>query len=468
MPWLYFTLNGVLIVLAVFACGYKTMLTRVHVSQLQIGMFVSELDRPWLDTPFLLQGFLIESLPQLDDLRHSCEYVVVDFERSTGGAARWTNLLPPKPKEDREGVEQDLSRYSPEDIEHISILRSLRSLFRSTKVRREDGPSTLSSRIIIYEEIAPVEMEINEARTVHGAAQSLVSNLMNSVREDILPQAEDVNEAVASMVESVVRNPNALLWLSQMKTRDSYTYSHAVDSSVYLLAFGRHLGFPKEDLHKLGFAGLMLDIGKVKLPDDLLGRQGRFTPGEFMLMKTHVQHSLDILGQMENVPMDVYDMVARHHERYDGSGYPYNLKAEWIGIFGSMAGIVDCFTAITSDRAYSDAKNPHDALQLLYKWSDRYFHPALVEQFAQCVGAFPVGALVELSEGDVGIVVGQNRTRRLKPKVMLILGPDKKPHARPKVLDLMTAPVNSEGQPNIVRRELPRGSFGIDPREYFQ
>ena len=146
------------------------------------------------------------------------------------------------------------------------------------------------------------------------------------------------------MVDSIIRNPNALLWLSQMKDRDSYTYSHAVDTSIYLLAFGRSLGFPKEDLHKLGFAGLMLDIGKMRLPDDLLRQKGRYTAGQFMLMKTHVQHSLDILGRMDNVAMDVFDMVARHHERFDGSGYPYGLKGEWLGIFGSMAGIVDCFT----------------------------------------------------------------------------------------------------------------------------
>ena len=188
----------------------------------------------------------------------------------------------------------------------------------------------------------------------------------------------------------------------------------------------------------------------------------------FCASRDPVQYGLDILGKMDNVPLDVYDMVARHHERYDGSGYPYGLKAESLGIFGSMAGIVDCFTAITSDRAYSDAKNPHDALQLLYKWSDRYFHPALVEQFAQCVGIFPVGVLVELTSGDVGIVVGQNRTRRLKPKVMVIIGPDQKPHAKPQLLDLVNDPPGVDGQPIIVKRELPRGSFGIDPREYFQ
>ncbi len=430
-------------------------------------MFVAELDRPWLDTPFLLQGFLIENMAQLEELRQYCEHATVDFERSLGGPAHWTNLLPPCPQDPREEEGIELSRYSPEDREHISILRAVRSLFGSARLRRADDPPTVSQRIVIYEEIAPVTVEISQARVAHHATQSLVSNLMTTVRDDLQPQATEVNDAVATMVDSIIRNPGALLLLSQMKDRDSYTFSHCVDTSVYLLAFGRHLGFPKQDLHKLGFAGLMLDIGKMKLPDELLTRQGRYTPAEFMLMKTHVQHSLDILGQMENVPMDVFDMVARHHERHDGSGYPYGLKAEWLGIFGSMAGIVDCFTALTSDRPYSDAKNPHDALQLLYKWSDRYFHPALVEQFAQCVGVFPVGSLVELSSGDIGIVVSQNRTRRLKPKVMVIIGPDQKPHAKPRVMELMTEPLGTDNQPIIVRRELPRGSFGIDPREYF-
>lgn len=443
------------------------MENRLHVSQLQIGMFVAELDRPWLDTPFLLQGFPVESTGQLDALCEHCEYVTVDFERSVGGPARWTNLLPPKLKNEEEDEGYELSRYSPEDREHVSILRALRSLF-SSRSRKDDGPAVKPVPIVLYSETAPVEIEIHEARTVHSATQVLVSNLMTTVREDLKPQAVEVNDAVSTMVESIIRNPNALLWLSQMKTRDSYTYSHAIDSAVYLLAFGRHLGFPKEDLQKLGFAGLMLDIGKMKLPDELLNRQGRYTPEEFVQMKGHVQHSLDILAKMDNVPMDVYDMVARHHERYDGSGYPYGLKAEYLGIFGSMAGIVDCFTAITSDRSYSDAKNPHDALQLLYKWSERYFHPALVEQFAQCVGIFPVGAMVELTSGDIGIVVGQNRTRRLKPKVMVIIGPDQQPHAKPQLLDLVTDPPGADGLPIIVKRELPRGSFGIDPREYFQ
>jgi HD-GYP domain-containing protein (c-di-GMP phosphodiesterase class II) len=203
------------------------------------------------------------------------------------------------------------------------------------------------------------------------------------------------------------------------------------------------------------------------LPRELLNRTGRYTPGEFMLMKTHVNHSLDILGQMDGIPIDVFDMVARHHERYDGSGYPLGLKAERIGIFGSMAGIVDCFTALTSDRSYSNAKSAHEALQLMYKWSERYFHPALIEQFSQCVGIFHVGTLVELSTGEVGIVIGQNRVRRLKPKLLIILGPDKHPYARPHTLDLISNPSLPSGLPITIRCELPRGAHNIDPREFF-
>lgn len=440
------------------------MENRLHVSQLQIGMFVTELDRPWLDTPFLLQGFQIQNMAQLEELREYCDYVTIDLSRTEGGTFR------NKDASSRQGAKVEAPKpadYSADDKERISILVELRTLFSSARMRREDNGPPPASRIIIYEESTPVQEELGPARTAHDTTQSMVSNLMASVREDLTPEVEEVNDAVTTMVDSIIRNPNALLWLSKMKDRDGYTYNHAVDSSIYLLAFGRSLGFPKEDLHKLGFAGLMLDIGKMRLPDDLLRQKGRYTAGQFMLMKTHVQHSLDILGQMDNVPMDVFDMVARHHERFDGSGYPYGLKGEWLGIFGSMAGIVDCFTAITSDRTYSNAKGTHETLQLLYKWSERYFHPILVEQFAQCVGVFPIGTLVELSCGDIGIVVGQNYTRRLKPRVMLILGPDHIPHAKPQVLDLISNPPGPNNQPISVQRILPHGSFNIDPQEYF-
>jgi len=445
---------------------------RIKVSDLQIGMFVADLDRPWLDTPFLLQGFLITDLSELELLREHCEWVIVDFERSTGGANRWVNLLPPTPpKEDLEilsGPTISSRELTPEEEKHISVLKLLREIFSFKHIHGEEAPRAPSSRIVIYEESRPVTVEIREAENVHQNTRELVSNLIDAVRNDLDPKIEEVNEAVAAMVDSIVRNPNALLWLAHLKDRDDYTYRHAIDTAVYLLAFGRHLGFPKEDLHKLGFGGLMLDIGKMKLTDDIINKQGIYSRSEFMLMKTHVQHSLDILGQMAEVPMDVYDMVARHHERFDGSGYPFGLKAEWIGMYGSMAGIVDCYTALTSDRPYAAAKTAHEAVQTLMHWSERYFHPQLVEQFAQSIGVFHIGAIVELSSGDIGIVIGQNRASALKPKIMLILGPDKAPLPNPQLIDLQNDPRFMQDNKNLwILHELPRGSFGIDPREYF-
>lgn len=447
------------------------METQISVADLQIGMFVADLDRPWLDTPFLLQGFQIETLDELELLREYCQWVKIDLERSMGGPNHWVNLLKVPPVTESHIPEAPVvssgRALTPEEEEQVSLLRLLRDVFSFKRNRTESAPRAPSSRIVIYEETLPVEAELNEARQAHGTTRQLVVNLIDAVREDLHPKVEEVNDAVAGMVDSIIRNPNALLWLTQLKDRDDYTYRHSVDTAVYLLAFGRHLCFPKEDLHKLGFAGLMLDIGKMKLPDEVINKQGTYSRSEFMLMKTHVQHSLDILGQMTDVPMDIYDMVARHHERYDGSGYPYGLKEEWIGMYGSMAGIVDCYTALTSERPYAPAKSAQEAVQTLVHWSEKYFHPSLVEQFAQCIGVFHVGAIVELSSGDVGIVVGQNRARALKPKVLLILGPDKQALPRPALLDLQNDPRFFKNEKIWITRELPLGSYDIDPKEYF-
>ncbi|AZN36940.1 HD-GYP domain-containing protein [Iodobacter ciconiae] len=443
------------------------METRLPVSALQAGLFISELDRPWLDTPFLLEGFLLETSEQLAQLKEYCQFVTVNFDRSTGGREQWGFLS--DQKSDKEIFTPQLQYQTVEIKKQISLLKELRQRFALWSQRRNSKtqePYT-EPQIIIYADSIPIKKEIPQAQVVHRMASDVIEAAMEAISKDLQPRTEVINDIVSKMVDSIIRNPSALLWLSQLKATDNYAYGHALDTAVYMLAFGRHLGYPQEDLHKLGFAGLMLDIGKMKLPENLLKHSGPYSPNEFSIMKTHVKHSLDILNQIKEVPLDVYDMVARHHERIDGSGYPAGLKGESIGLFSCMAGIVDCFTALTSDRNHAETKNSHTALQLLYKWSDKYFHPALVEQFAQCIGIFPVGTLVELSSGDIGIVAGQNRSRRLRPKILLVLGPDKQPHARPNLLDLMVNPVMNAGQEICIRREWPQGSFNIDLREYF-
>lgn len=444
------------------------METRLPVSALQADLFICELDRPWLDTPFLIEGFLLETPEQLATLQEYCQFVTVDIERSNGGLARWGFLS--EYKFNTQPLIHAVQYQTVEVKEQITLLKELRQLFSQWSNNKTATPDKayIEPQIIIYSDAIPIKREIPQAKEVHRAASDAIEAAMAAISKDLQPRIEAINDVVSNMVDSIIRNPSALMWLSQLKATDNYAYGHALDTAIYMLAFGRHLGYPQEELHKLGFAGLMLDIGKMKLPENLLKHSGSYSPGEFLMMKTHVWHSLDILNQIKEVPLDVYDMVARHHERIDGSGYPVGLKGESIGLFACMAAIVDCFTAMTSDRTHAETKTSHAALQLLYKWSDKYFHPALVEQFAQCIGIFPVGTLVELSTGDIGIVAGQNRSRRLKPKILLILGPDKQPHARPSLLDLMINPAMNAGQEISIRKQWPQGSFNINPHEYFQ
>ncbi|MEO7404613.1 MAG: HD domain-containing phosphohydrolase, partial [Burkholderiales bacterium] len=163
----------------------------------------------------------------------------------------------------------------------------------------------------------------------------------------------------------------------------------------------------------------------------------------------------------------VLDAVGRHHEREDGRGYPHGLKSEAIGIYGRIAGIVDTFVALTNVRPYAKTLSMHDALRSLYRWRGTQFHEPLVEQFVQAIGVFPVGSMVELTSGDVAIVLQHNRVRRLKPRVLLLTGPDKSPLTKPVPLDLLYAPVGGNGEEITIAHALPAGAYGIDPREFY-
>ena len=530
---------------------------KVPVSDLQHGMFVAELDRPWLDSPFLLQGFLIDSNEQIFELRRLCEYVYVDPSRSTGaayapppvinverlaadqtGAPRVTisagqSIAPPQPQSrdsllrdvatiiretfrgnGRKGEDDDpghvytyyaddrdraplsdshvkspvsketalLSRYAADTdaIIYGSKQRGsnlLRQLFgpikKPAKVpcgpKRAAPPSPAYGDVpfTIYEDTESVAAEIPRAEVTRQRSADILEDIARNIRKDRPLDVERVNDAVDGMVESIVRNPNAMIWLTRLKRRDNYAYGHAIDVSIYMIAFGRHLGFPREQLNHLGISGLLQDVGKIKLPAELLKKTGMLSQKEFEQLRSHVTYSLEILRDTDDIPLDVFDTVATHHERFDGSGYPRGLKGEEIGMFGTMAGIVDCFQALISERPYASPISAHQAMQDLYGWRDKYFSGVLIEQFIQCLGIFPVGSLVELNTGDVAIVVSQNKVRKLKPQVLLILDHDKKRYSTPSMLDLINDPLAYDDKPFEIRRALSPGSYGIDPKEYY-
>ncbi len=298
-------------------------------------------------------------------------------------------------------------------------------------------------------------------------SSDLLQKLVSDVRLGQSFEVERVEEIVEDMVESIVRNPDALMWIARLREQDISAYGHGLQVSVYLTAFGRHLGFPKSHLEILAQVGLLLDIGKIRLPKELLEKQGRLEPEEFEQVKAHVQHGLDILTQTPNFHADVIQGIAQHHERMNGSGYPKGLMGDEISVVGRMAGIVDCFAALTNHRPYAAAVSSYEALRNIASWGGDFFHEPLVQQFVSSVGVFPVGSLIELSTGEVAVVVSHNKLRRLKPRVLVVTGPDKTPVAHPAMVDLLYDPKVGGEEGVFIKRGLPAGAYGLDLRDFY-
>jgi len=432
---------------------------KIHVSELQIGMYVSRLDRPWLETRFLFQGFRVSNEQDIQDLREYCNYVFVDPEREmladeplqtdAPQSARNVSLKVIRADSGHQAAANDGN--VPED--------ALRRVLKD-----KDGERARPER---YKVTTPIEEEIQVAREVHGKTLDVVSNILDDIRSGKRVSIKSVRQSVSGMISSILRNPDAFLWLTRLKNKDAYAYAHCVDASSLAVAFGRHLGFSRPDLENLAVGTLMFDIGKLQLPDSLLKKPGRLTDKEYALIRRHVEFGVQLVREMKGVNAEILSIVLNHHERHDGSGYPRGVAGSDIPVNGRIAAVVDCYDAITSERAYSKAVSTYDAIRMIYEWRDKDFQADMVEQFIQCIGLYPTGTLVELSTGEVGIVLAQNRVRRLRPKLMLVLDKDKVAYEINPTLDLIMEPVDDAGNQVEIRCPLPPGSYGIDPNDFY-
>ena len=289
------------------------------------------------------------------------------------------------------------------------------------------------------------EDELVTARENHRVLSNVAEDIMVDISNNKKLDMPSLKLAINPMVDSIIRNPDAFSWLTRMKSKDNYTYNHSVSSSVWAVAFGRHLGFPKKDLQSLAMGALLFDVGKMKLPDKLINNTRRFNQYEFKLVQRHVEYSVEIVSSIKGISDDVIEMIRSHHERHNGSGYPNGLSGNMISIYAKIAGIVDCYDAIISERPFATALSPHDAVKKLYEWRDIDFQAELVEQFIQVVGIYPVGTIVELSDGRVGVIVAQHRVWRLRPQVMLLLNQDKEPYTSFDIIDLFTETTDADG-----------------------
>ncbi|MCR4347165.1 MAG: HD-GYP domain-containing protein [Sulfuricaulis sp.] len=401
---------------------------KISTLDLKPGMYVSRLDRPWREADVLFQGFYVNSFEQIEELRNKFKHVYIDT---------WRNSAP--------GNKTTAANEDALDAELQNICGH-------------------PKRDNVYKDTTSVEEELVVAQEVHKQATEAVAEMMACLKAGNSLKLVMIHNVVTDLMESILRNPDAFSWLMHLKKKDSYTYTHSIDSCALAVTFGRHLGLPRESLLSLGTGALLFDVGKTKLPEGLLNKPGRLSPDEFQVMKKHVDYGVDIITKIKGSGMEMVDMVRAHHERFNGSGYPLGTRGPDIPLFGRIAGILDCYDAITSDRSYQQAISPHQALRVLYGARNTAFQEELVEQFIQCLGVYPTGSLVELVSGEVGIVIAQNRVRRLRPKIMMILDHNKVALKNFETIDLDR---ETPGKNLEIANVLPPGTHGIDPKEYY-
>ena len=396
---------------------------KVRTGRLKKGMYVSNLDRPWLDTPFLIQGFYINLKEEITALDKYCDYVYIDTDR---------------------GIAADM--YWDENIQLPSNKHFDR--FLKDKTRQVD-----------YKDEHSAADEVFTAHVVFEEAITQFTAIMTAVKDGKKLDLKKVKKLTTPLIDSILRNPDAMLWLSQLRAIDEPLFQPSVHHCVLAIAFARYAGLPADDITNLAVGSLLFDIGKINIKDEILFKRTVLTDEEFIVVKQHVDDGYDYLMLFDNLHEESLNTVLTHHERYDGSGYPNKLSGDQIPVFGRIAGMLDCYQAMISIRPYSDAISAHAALQKLFSWRNKYFQTQLVEQFLKCIGVYPTGSLLEMKSGEVGIAVSQNSGNHMKPKVMMLLDKNKNDLGDYPVVDLMGE--GTDVPQYEVLRGLDPGAYGI-------
>ncbi|MGH8320348.1 MAG: HD-GYP domain-containing protein [Gammaproteobacteria bacterium] len=391
---------------------------KVNVGDLKTGMYVSELDRSWVGTPFLFQGFLIESDEELDQLKATCGFVIVDEAQSTVEVAPVG-----KPPSD--------SAAGPAE--------------------KDGGALKLSDRAA------------DNVATIRGAAQENISQMFAGAQQGA---GIDIKESQA-IIEGLVRqsvNANLMLQLANLRPKQDRNTVHSMNTAILAIAFGRHLGHSEDRLRLLGLGAILHDIGKTRTPAEILNKPAKLTDAEFAIMKRHPTEGHEMLSALVGVPDEVLDMVRYHHERANGSGYPNGLQGDAVPLSASIIAIVDAYETLTADNIYKPAITPVAALQRLRTSGIDEYGKDVTQGFVRFLGLYPVGSLVELSSGDIAVVFSSDPSKRLRPLVMIVRdrqGMETRPH---RMVNLAGLPLDKLS----ISRVLDPKKHSIDTSSLFE
>jgi HD-GYP domain-containing protein (c-di-GMP phosphodiesterase class II) len=387
---------------------------RVSCGQLKIGMKVVELDRPWIESPFTVHGFTIATSEDIKKLQNSCRYVYIASKNKLSVDTGGKNL------------------------------------------KRQTYRNTLS-----FEQALP------QAKSTHRQAKSVVKGLFKNLRLGQSFETSVAKKAVKQCVASVIANQDAMLWLGLLKDVDEYTARHSLNVGLLSIILGRAEGLSPIELETVGLCGMLHDMGKAKIPLEILNKEGAFSHDEFEVMKTHTTWGYKILNQKSDIDDEIANVAHSHHERLNGRGYPRALPVEEITYFSRIVAIADTYDAITSKRIYSPAKTSLEALRILIGAKGSHYDAKLVDRFVECIGIYPAGSVAELSNGEVGIVLPVAYEQRATPKILVVRDKNKKLCSE-KIIDLSHSTPDSKGGILRINHLLSDDAFGIDLKKYHE
>ncbi|MGZ8151960.1 MAG: HD-GYP domain-containing protein [Methylovulum sp.] len=394
------------------------------VSQLELGMYIVELDRPWLETPFLFQGFELKNQSDIQSVKNVCSYVYVDMTRKK-------NIQNP--------IVNNSQTNTPTILNHGFTPKKLGSF----------------------------EQEISRAEKAYGNTEVLIADFMQKAARGVEIDGWLAKKAVAECVNSVLHSPDAMLWLTQLKNKHEYTVQHSLNVCVLSIVLGRHINLPEKNLNILGLCGMMHDIGKMLIPFEILNKQGALEEEEMHIMQSHTTLGYELLKSTNHIHSSASETALSHHERLDGAGYPRQIKQSAISDFTKIVTISDVYDSITSNRSYQSGKNHLEATQIMIKTAGTHLDRNLIIKFIESIGVYPPGCLVIMTNGAIAIVVEVNEKLKLRPKIIIILDEDKNP-APEKIIDLSEMVTDKRGVLYTIKSVTRAEDWNIDCRKYYE
>jgi HD-GYP domain-containing protein (c-di-GMP phosphodiesterase class II) len=402
------------------------MLKKVDSSQLRVGMYIHDLSCDWMTHPFVRNRFVLAKEEEIRKIIDAGIHgVVIDSSRGL-------------------------------DVQDAPTLAE-------AEAATESELAELAAKPVLVSRVS-LAAELERAAMIRHQASGMVRTVMADARLGKAIDIDRVSPMVQNITESILRNPGALVGMLRIKTKDDYTFLHSVSVCTLLVAFCRSRGLDADTTYQAGLGGLLHDTGKALIPDHILNKPGRLTDEEFDIVKKHPQDGYDILRQSRDIGPIPLDITLHHHERCDASGYPHRQGADQISELAQMAAIVDVYDAITADRCYHKGVSPAEALRKIHEWSKFHFNPVFSQAFMRCVGIYPVGTLVMLESGRLGVVIEPHETNLLAPKVNVFFDSKRNVYIKPQMVDLARG-LGFGGADKIVRHESAQ-KWNVDPAKF--